>query len=76
MSKSSPTSNPEVAALPKEQPTTQSYEVTDSKTRHQRLMELVEAEDASNGEVGCGGDWEEQLPIYLRTCGINTFESD
>ncbi|NET60703.1 MAG: hypothetical protein F6K47_32565 [Symploca sp. SIO2E6] len=34
-------------------------------------MELVEAEDASNGEVGCGGDWGEQLPIYLRTCGIN-----
>ncbi|HIK19007.1 MAG TPA: hypothetical protein IGS53_27505 [Leptolyngbyaceae cyanobacterium M33_DOE_097] len=23
-------------------------------TRHQRLMELIEAEDAANGEVGCG----------------------
>jgi len=25
-------------------------------TRHQRLMELIEAEDAANGEVGCGRD--------------------
>jgi hypothetical protein len=25
-------------------------------TRHQRLMELIEAEDAANGEVGCGQD--------------------
>ena len=24
--------------------------------RHQRLMELIEAEDAANGEVGCGRD--------------------
>jgi len=71
MSKFSPTSNPEAAALPKEQPTTQSHKMTDSEARHQRLMELVEAEDASNGEVGCGGDWGEQLPIYLRTCDIN-----
>lgn len=45
--------------------------MTDSETRYQRLMELVEAEDASNGEVGCGRDWGEQLPVYLRTCGIN-----
>jgi hypothetical protein len=45
--------------------------MTDSETRYQRLMELVEAEDASNGEVGCGRDLGEQLPVYLRTCGIN-----
>jgi hypothetical protein len=45
--------------------------MADSETGYQRLMELVEAEDASNGEVGCGRDWGEQLPVYLRTCGIN-----
>ncbi|MFP4100327.1 hypothetical protein [Coleofasciculus sp.] len=65
MSQSFPTSNPEASASPKEQQT------NDSETRYQRLMELVEAEDASNGEVGCGRDWGERLPVYLRTCGIN-----
>jgi hypothetical protein len=38
---------------------------------HQRLMELVEAEDASNGEVGCGRNWGSRLPVYLQTCHIN-----
>jgi hypothetical protein len=71
MTQSFPTSNPEASASPKEQQTTQSHRMTDSETRYQRLMELVEAEDASNGEVGCGRDWGERLPVYLRTCGIN-----
>lgn len=38
---------------------------------HQRLMELIEAEDASNGEVGCGRIWGSKLPVYLRVCHIN-----
>ncbi len=38
---------------------------------HQRLMELVEAEDAANGEVGCGRDWGSKLPVYLQTCQVN-----
>lgn len=71
MTQSFPTSNPEASASPKEQQTTQSHRMTDSETRYQRLMELVEAEDASNGEVGCGRDWGKRLPVYLRTCGIN-----
>jgi len=71
MTQSFPTSNPEASASPKEQQTTQSHRMTDSETRYQRLMELVEAEDASNGEVGCGRDWGKLLPVYLRTCGIN-----
>ncbi|MCU0546875.1 MAG: hypothetical protein MUE44_32715 [Oscillatoriaceae cyanobacterium Prado104] len=40
-------------------------------TRHQRLMELVEAEDAANGEVGCGRNLGERPSVYLKTCGIN-----
>ncbi|MEQ8963833.1 MAG: hypothetical protein RLP02_39000 [Coleofasciculus sp. C2-GNP5-27] len=71
MTQSFPTSNPEASASPKEQQTTQSHRMTDSEIRYQRLMELVEAEDASNGEVSCGRDWGERLPIYLRICGIN-----
>jgi hypothetical protein len=39
--------------------------------QHQRLMELVEAEDAASGEVGCGRDWGSKLPVYLQTCHIN-----
>ena len=71
MTQSLPTPNPEAAASPTQQQATQSHTMTDSETRYQRLMELVEAEDASNGEVGCGRDWGERLPVYLRTCGIN-----
>jgi hypothetical protein len=44
---------------------------TDDTTRHQRLMELVEAEDAANGEVGCGRNLEDRPSLYLKTCGIN-----
>jgi hypothetical protein len=29
--------------------------ISDETARHQRLLELIEAEDAANGEVGCGG---------------------
>lgn len=36
-------------------------------SEHQRLMELVEVEDAANGEVG----WGSKLPVYLQTCHIN-----
>jgi hypothetical protein len=39
--------------------------------RHQRLMELVEAEDAANGEVGCGRNLGDRPSVYLKTCGIN-----
>jgi hypothetical protein len=34
-------------------------------------MELVEAEDAANGEVGCGRNLGDRLSVYLKTCGIN-----
>ncbi len=44
---------------------------TDDTTRHQRLMELVEAEDAANGEVGCGRNLGDRPSVYLKTCGIN-----
>jgi hypothetical protein len=40
-------------------------------THHQRLMELVEAEDAANGEVGCGRNLGNRPSVYLKTCGIN-----
>ena len=40
-------------------------------THHQRLMELVEAEDAANGEVGCGRNFGDRPSVYLKTCGIN-----
>lgn len=43
----------------------------DDTTRHQRLMELVEAEDAANGEVGCGRNLGDRPSVYLKTCGIN-----
>ncbi|MCU0542648.1 MAG: hypothetical protein MUE44_10700 [Oscillatoriaceae cyanobacterium Prado104] len=43
----------------------------DDTIRYQRLMELVEAEDAANGEVGCGRNLENQPSVYLKTCGIN-----
>jgi hypothetical protein len=36
-------------------------------TRHQRLMELIEAEDAANGEVGCGRDLGNRISCYFST---------
>ncbi|PSB17277.1 hypothetical protein C7B65_19235 [Phormidesmis priestleyi ULC007] len=36
-------------------------------TRYQRLMELIEAEDAANGEVGCGRDLGNRISGYLST---------
>ena len=36
-------------------------------TRHQRLMELIEAEDAANGEVGCGRDLGNRISGYFST---------
>jgi hypothetical protein len=42
---------------------------------HQRLLELVEAEDAANGEVGCGRNWGSKLPVYLGTCHINVSDA-
>ncbi len=71
MTQSLPTPDSSARASHTEEQATQSHTMTDSETRYQRLMELVDAEDASNGEVGCGRDWGEQLPVYLRTCGIN-----
>lgn len=35
--------------------------------RHQRLMELIEAEDAANGEVGCGRDSGSRISGYFST---------
>lgn len=48
-----------------------STSIPDEAARHQRLMELVEAEDAANGEVGCGRDWGARLSGYLSTRGLN-----
>lgn len=42
----------------------------DEVARHQRLMELIEAEDAANGEVGCGRDLGKGLSGYFSTRGI------
>lgn len=42
----------------------------DQTARHQRLLELVEAEDATNGEVGCGRDFGKGLSEYFSTRGI------
>jgi len=49
----------------------QSQSMANEAIRHKRLMELVEAEDAANGEIGCGRDWGDKLSVYLSTCGIN-----
>jgi hypothetical protein len=46
-------------------------QTTPDLTSQQQLLQGVEAEDASNGEVGCGRDWGENLPVYLATYGIN-----
>src|SRR6476469_2453899 len=43
---------------------------SDKAARHQRLLELVEAEDAANGEVGCGRDLRKGLSGYLSTRGV------
>lgn len=39
----------------------------DEAIRYQRLMELVEAEDAANGEVGCGRDLGNRISGYFST---------
>jgi len=39
----------------------------DEGTRHQRLMELIEAEDAANGEVGCGRALGNRISGYFST---------
>jgi hypothetical protein len=43
---------------------------SDEAIRHQRLMELVEAEDAANSEVGCGRDLGKGLSGYFSNRGI------
>lgn len=50
---------------------TQSESSTNGVIQHKRLMELIEAEDAANGEVGCGRDWGERFSVDLNTSGIN-----
>ncbi|NJL57030.1 hypothetical protein HC928_19195 [bacterium] len=47
----------------------QSKATSDKAARHQRLLELVEAEDAANGEVGCGRDLGKGLSGYFSTRG-------
>jgi hypothetical protein len=42
----------------------------DQAARHQRLLDLVEAEDAANGEVGCGRNLGKGLSAYFSTCGV------
>lgn len=39
-------------------------------THNQRLMELIEAEDAANGEVGCGQDFGRNFSGFVNTRGI------
>lgn len=51
-----------IPAQPKDTP--------DKAARHQRLLELIEAEDAANGEVGCGRDLGKGLSGYLSTRGV------
>jgi len=46
---------------------TQSKSAPNEGTRHQRLMELIEAEDAANGEVGCGRDLGNNVSGYFST---------
>ena len=46
---------------------TQSKSAPNEATRHQRLMELIEAEDAANGEVGCGRDLGNRISGYFST---------
>lgn len=48
---------------------------SDEDARHQRLMELIEAEDAANGEVGCGQPLGKGLSAYFSTCGF-TFDEE
>lgn len=48
-----------------------SKSIPDEVARYQRLMELIEAEDVANGEVGCGRDWGTKLSGYLSTREIN-----
>jgi hypothetical protein len=43
---------------------------SDEIVRHQRLLELIEAENAANGEVGCGRELGKGLSDYFRTGGI------
>ena len=43
----------------------------DDTTRYPRLLELIEAEDAANGEVGGGRNLGNKPSVYLKTCGIN-----
>lgn len=43
---------------------------SDVAARHQRLLELVEAEDAANGEVGCGRVLGKGLSGYFSTRGM------
>ncbi len=47
-----------------------SKSTSDEVARYQRLMELVEAEDASQGEVGCGGNRGKRISEYFSTSGI------
>ena len=46
---------------------TQSKSAHNEAARHQRLMELIEAEDAANGEVGCGRDLGNRISGYFST---------
>jgi len=47
----------------------------DEVARHQRLMELIEAEDAANGEVGCGWNTDRSFLNFLSIRGI-TFDEE
>uniref|UniRef100_A0A7C3PBQ7 Uncharacterized protein n=1 Tax=Oscillatoriales cyanobacterium SpSt-418 TaxID=2282169 RepID=A0A7C3PBQ7_9CYAN len=48
----------------------QSKATPDKAAHHQRLLELVEAEDAANGEVGCGRELGKGLSEYFSTHGV------
>lgn len=49
----------------------QSGSISDDTAQHQRLMELIAAEDAALGEVGCGRVVGGKLSVYLENRGIN-----
>ena len=48
----------------------ESKPMSNESTRNQRLMELIEAEDAANGEVGCGQYLGKRVLAYVTPCGV------
>ncbi len=49
---------------------------TNDITHHKRLMELIEAEDAANGEVGCGSDLGDKISVHFSTRSNSIFDDN